>query len=179
MKEEGNNENLETLVSCGNEQKSPKALILAEMLWRRRSSPSIPLYSWIPLEWVVNDRQTACSCIPWVREEHRDTDTESSGGTVLSGGLKSSLGGNEETQHWKEIKEKLLFPGNHMQIGLHQVPAWDSPRGVLPDGTGNTMTHFFSLSVPRYSWIVSPSLSSVPIPRSSEKELKEGLGCYI
>lgn len=37
MKEEGSNENLETLVSCGNEQKSPKAFVLGEMLWRRQS----------------------------------------------------------------------------------------------------------------------------------------------
>lgn len=37
MKEEGNNENLETLVSCGNEQKPPKALILGAVLWRRQS----------------------------------------------------------------------------------------------------------------------------------------------
>lgn len=64
MKEEGNNENLEIFVSCGNEQKSSKALILGEMLWRRQSYPSISLYSWIPLEQVGNDRQTACSCIP-------------------------------------------------------------------------------------------------------------------
>lgn len=50
MKEEGNNDNLETAVSYVNEQKSPKALVLGEMVWRRQSKPNISLYSWVPLE---------------------------------------------------------------------------------------------------------------------------------
>lgn len=35
MREEGNNENLETSDSYKNEQKSPKALVLGEILWRK------------------------------------------------------------------------------------------------------------------------------------------------
>jgi len=48
MKEEGNNENLETFYV--NEQKSPKALILGEMLWRKQSKPNSSLYNWVSLE---------------------------------------------------------------------------------------------------------------------------------
>lgn len=50
MKEEGNNENLETSVPYVNEQKSPKALVLGEMLWRKQSKPNISPYSWVPVE---------------------------------------------------------------------------------------------------------------------------------
>lgn len=50
INEEGNNENLETLFSYENAQKSPKASVLGEGLWRKQSKPNICLYSWIPLE---------------------------------------------------------------------------------------------------------------------------------
>lgn len=82
------------------------------------------------------------------------------------------------------MKEKLLFPGTHLQIGLHQVPDKDSPRGVLPDGTGNAMTDiFFSLCshvLPQiFLDCFSFAVLSVLTTGLSEKELKEGLGCYL
>lgn len=92
--------------------------------------------------------------------------TESSGRTILSGGLKYNLG-NSETQHCKrKIRKRNVTSLNSSANRSSPGPTLGtSPEEFCQMAQGMQWLVFFSLSVPvsspRYSWIFSPLLSSL------------------